>query len=196
MAASDFAPPSCRDGALLSPAERAVNTARVLTQRVGNLVSSDGNVATDGTAPTDGNLTTAHRLGLLDIGGNLGSGQTLHEVIRATVLALGRGVGAAAFRVDFFVRWGCDAGQGCDGRDGCSNSGDNGCNDQSASLYLNEVELGFSAGSAIGWLGAMSKARPVKVRPQWRRAGFTSAVGCLGRHQGAVSLGQSVLLFT
>ena len=133
---------------------------------MGNLAPSDGNLPTDGTVPTDGNLTTAHRLGLLDIDGSLGTDgdlgteQTLHEVIRATVLALGRGAGAAAFRVDFFVRWGCDAGQGCDGGSGCTNSGDNGCNGPSASLYLNEVELGFSAGSAIGWLGAMSKARP------------------------------------
>ena len=120
-------------------------------------------MATDANAPTDGSLTTAHSLGLIDIDGNLGSGRTLHEVIRTTVLALGRGAGAAAFRVDFFVRWGCDGGQGCEGGDGCTNSGDNGCNGQSASLYLNEVELGFSAGSAIGWLGAMSKTGPARV---------------------------------
>ena len=146
----------------------------------GNLVTLDGNVPTDGNAPTDGSLTTADRLGLLDIDGNLGTGRTLHEVIRATVLALGRGVGAAAFRVDFFVRWGCDGGQGCDGGHGCTNSGDNGCNGQSASLYLNEVELGFSAGSAIGWFGAMSKTGPAKDRPDWRHAGFTRAKGCPG----------------
>ena len=42
--------------------------------------------------------------------------------------------GAAAFRVDFFVRW---------GREG-----------QPASLFLNEVELGFSAGAVTGWFGA------------------------------------------
>ena len=150
----------------------------------GNLATPGGNLATDANAPTDGSLTTA-RLGLLDIDGNLDSGQTLHEVIRTTVLALGRGAGAAAFRVDFFVRWGCDGGQGCDGGHGCTNSGDNGCNGQSASLYLNEVELGFSAGSAIGWLGAMSKTMLAKVRPEWRRAGFTSAIGCPGRHLGA-----------
>ena len=65
----------------------------------GNLATPGGNLATDANAPTDGSLTTA-RLGLLDIDGNLDSGQTLHEVIRTTVLALGRGAGAAAFRVD------------------------------------------------------------------------------------------------
>ena len=37
---------------------------------------------------------------------------------------------------------------------------------------------------------AMSKARPAKVRPEWRRAGSTSATGCPGRHLGAASLGQ------
>ena len=124
-----------------------MHTSRVLTQRVGNLASSDGNLITlDGDLNTNGNVGTD---------GNLGTGRTLHEVIRATVLALGRGAGASAFRVDFFVRWGCDAGVGYDG--GCTNSGDAGCNGQSASLYLNEVELGFSAGSAIGWFGALSK---------------------------------------
>ena len=130
-----------------------MHTARVLTQRVGNLLSSDGNLITlDGDLTTDGNVATD---------GNLGTGRTLHEVIRATVLALGRGAGASAFRVDFFVRWGCDGGQGCDDGDGCTDTqGDAGRNGQSASLYLNEVELGFSAGSAIGWSGAMSKPRP------------------------------------
>ena len=129
-----------------------MHTARVLTQRVGNLASSDGNLIT-----LDGDLTTD---------GNLGTGRTLHEVIRATVLALGRGAGASAFRVDFFVRWGCDGGQGCDGGNGSTDHGDAGCNGQSASLYLNEVELGFSAGSAIGWCGAVSKDRPTKGRPE------------------------------
>ena len=37
---------------------------------------------------------------------------------------------------------------------------------------------------------AMLKARPAKVRPEWRRAGSTSARGCPGRHLGAASLGQ------
>eukprot|EP00964_Phaeocystis_antarctica_P148257 scaffold115055_cov72-Phaeocystis_antarctica.AAC.2 len=30
-----------------------------------------------------------------------------------------------------------------------------------------------------------------QVRPEWRRAGFSSARGCPGRHRGAASLGQS-----
>ena len=37
----------------------------------------------------------------------------------------------------------------------------------------------------------MSKARPTKVWPEWRRAGFTSAIGCPGRRLIAASLGQS-----
>ena len=179
-----------------------MHTARVLTQRVGNLATSDGNLAsavgnlltlgddlaTDGNVPTDGDSAT---YGDPATDGNLGAGRTLHEVIRATVLALGRGAGASAFRVDFFVRWAGDARQGFDGGSGCTDSGDDGCNGQSASLYLNEVELGFSAGSAIGWLGVKSKTRPTKARPQLRRAGFISAIGCPGWQLGkwAFSLG-------
>jgi hypothetical protein len=177
-----------------------VHTARVLTQRVGNLATSDGNLAsavgnlltlgddlaTDGNVPTDGNPATD---------GNLATGRTLHEVIRATVLALGRGAGASAFRVDFFVRWAGDARQGFDGGSGCTDSGDDGCNGQSASLYLNEVELGFSAGSAIGWLGVKSKTRPTKARPQLPRAGFISAIGCPGWQLGIQPRGLIELVF-
>ena len=37
----------------------------------------------------------------------------------------------------------------------------------------------------------MWKTRPTKVWPEWRRAGFNSAIGFLGRHLGVASLGQS-----
>ena len=169
-----------------------MHTARVLTQRVGNLLSSDGNLITlDGDQATDGNLATD---GDQATDGNLGTGRTLHEVIRATVLALGRGAGASAFRVDFFVRWGCDGGQGCDGSNGSTDHDDDDCNGQSASLYLNEVELGFSAGSAIGWSGAMSKPRPPRFGQKVAEQASDRRHRMPGVwHLGALSLGQSGL---
>lgn len=62
------------------------------------------------------------------------AGRTLHHVIRSTVRAVSEGIGAAAVRCDFFVRWGVD-GAPC-------------------TLLLNEVEHSFSAGSMVGWFGA------------------------------------------
>ena len=113
VAASDFRHPSCRDGALLPPSERAANTARVLTQRVGNVADGDLPNMADGDRPNRGdlpnladggspNLTDGDAPSLADApptaDGDLhrpnGGGRTLHEVIRATVLALGRGAGA------------------------------------------------------------------------------------------------------
>eukprot|EP00964_Phaeocystis_antarctica_P130598 scaffold94464_cov42-Phaeocystis_antarctica.AAC.2 len=47
----------------------------------------------------------------------------------------------------------------------------------------------------LGWRSppvsnARPNAGPAKVRPEWRRAGFTSARGCPGWHLGAASLSQ------
>lgn len=61
--------------------------------------------------------------------------QTLHEVIRRAVLQLASPLGAAAVRVDFFVRWGSEDGS------------------VAASLFLNEVEHGFSSAALLGWFG-------------------------------------------
>jgi hypothetical protein len=62
--------------------------------------------------------------------------RTLHEVIRSTVHTLAGASNAAAFRADFFVRWGTSASGG------------------RAQLWLNEVEHGFGAGCMVGWWGA------------------------------------------
>ncbi|KAL1500267.1 hypothetical protein AB1Y20_012934 [Prymnesium parvum] len=99
VAASDFAPPSCRKH-VLSAEARNRHTAMVLEQTVA------GDEA----------------------------GRTVHEVIRDVVSKIGLSQRIAAYRVDFFVRWGI-AGQ-------------------AATLWLNEVEHSFGAGSMIGWWGA------------------------------------------
>ena len=62
-----------------------------------------------------------------------GMGRTLHEVIRSVVSIIGMATNAAAFRADFFVRW-----------------GENG---MPATLYLNEIEHSFNAGCMVGWFG-------------------------------------------
>jgi hypothetical protein len=64
------------------------------------------------------------------------SGRLLHVVIREVVGKIGRATGAAAFRVDFFVRWGSAGG--------------------AARLHVNEVEHGFNAGIAVGMFGHVS----------------------------------------
>lgn len=64
------------------------------------------------------------------------AGRALHVVIREAVATIGRASGAAAFRVDFFVRWGDGGG--------------------AALLHLNEVEHGFNAGLAVAWFGLAS----------------------------------------
>lgn len=61
--------------------------------------------------------------------------QKLHEVIRQTVRRISGSLGAAAVRVDFFVRWGSDDGA------------------LPATLKLNEVEHGFSPAAMVGWFG-------------------------------------------
>lgn len=61
-------------------------------------------------------------------------GRALHELIRSTVLTVAGASSAAAFRADFFVRWGTGGGR--------------------AQLWLNEVEHGFGAGCMVGWWGA------------------------------------------
>ena len=63
-------------------------------------------------------------------------GETLHATIREAVYRIARALGAAAVRVDFFVRWGDSDGS------------------RPASVRLNEVEHGFAASAMLGWFGA------------------------------------------
>ena len=137
VASSDFSPPSCRKH-VLSTLARERHTAMMLQQKVA------GDPA----------------------------GRCLHEVIRSTVLSVANATGSSAFRVDFFVRWGREGMEAVEHVDGAPRQGaaeaEASCGSGTtaassrrphtaraewATLHLNEVEHGFSAGSMLGWFG-------------------------------------------